>query len=293
MCDKHSQRLLLPTYQQTKQSPAATYILKNGFFLNHICSSWPNRFHLWKNNRQREIFSRSVLATAGYKQWEGWKGFSVSQFQLLLCQHYWILFQIWRRGSHLESLDKMIKTVLAGDESMHMGVGSNAPNHLPQQMVLWKCFGQYSLFHHVRSGCLSVWLNGGDGPPSSIRWVSQRELSREWTSLVFHPYSGTCQGHSRNALWRETIACCGQQTVTQMSHRKRKMHWSLKMQSLSMPWLLPIMESYVILVSVSCWEVKKIMDVDVLWKVRRWSPEPGRNNAWGKSTVATIFSKTN
>lgn len=61
------------------------------------------------------------------------------------------------------------------------------------------------------------------------------------------------------------------------------------MQNLSVTWLLSITESYVILVSVSCCEVKKIMDVDMLCKVRRCSPEPGRNNAWGKNMVATIF----
>ena len=38
-------------------------------------------------------------------------------------------------GSHLESLERMIKTVLAGDKSMHMGVGSDAQTHSPQQMV--------------------------------------------------------------------------------------------------------------------------------------------------------------
>lgn len=69
------------------------------------------------------------------------------------------------------------------------------------------------------------------------------------------------------------------------------MRWSLKMQNLSVTWLLSNRESYVILVSVSCCEVKKIMVVDMLCKVRRCSPEPGRNNAWERSMVATVFSK--
>lgn len=73
-------------------------------------------------------------------------------------------------GSHLENLDRVIKTVLAGDKSMHMGVGSNAQAHLPQQMVSWKCFGQYSLFCHMRSGCLShCKLNEGDAISRVIR----------------------------------------------------------------------------------------------------------------------------
>lgn len=71
--------------------------------------------------------------------------FSTSQFQLLFCQHYPILFQIWGRGSNLESLDRMIKTVLAEDKSVHTGVGINAQAHLPKQMVSWKMFWSIQL----------------------------------------------------------------------------------------------------------------------------------------------------
>lgn len=39
--------------------------------------------------------------------------------------------QVCMWGSHLESLDRMIKIVLAEDKSLHMGVGSNAQTHLP------------------------------------------------------------------------------------------------------------------------------------------------------------------
>lgn len=90
----------------------------------------------------------------------------------------------------------MIKTVLAGDKSMHMGCSSDAQTHSPQQMVSQKMFWSVQLillYEEQLPICMSEWgmgISHGhlEGPLSRV------------VILVFDPYSGIFWGYSESSL---------------------------------------------------------------------------------------------